>query len=205
MPSPTQSPRPIWRLATEKGLSNMFDISAETVTIVKSVTIRLTGEQVEQLVDALPAARGFLEPDTLPILDLLEQLNAIRNGHAADPVGATPRGRPAPPKKTERSLPGARPGPAAGAVRPGSADRRDRGHPGLPSHHHQQDDPGQRHPLRPPAEKAGPAGPSAAGPEPYPGARAWMRSLLDRDAPVTRSPAKALCPWSMQYDWERRR
>lgn len=77
----------------------MFDISAETVTIVKSVTIRLTGEQVEQLVDALPAARGFLEPDTLPILDLLEQLNAIRNGHAADPVGATPRGRPAPPKK----------------------------------------------------------------------------------------------------------
>ncbi len=39
----------------------MFDIQAETVTIVKSVTITLTGGQVEQLVAGLPAIIDMLD------------------------------------------------------------------------------------------------------------------------------------------------
>ena len=31
-----------------------------------------------------------------------------------------------------------------------------------------------------------------------------MIGLLSSDAPASRPPAKALSPWSMQYDWERK-
>ena len=99
----------------------MFDISAETVTIVKSVTISLTGDDVARLADALPALRELFDKAPLvtaglsaaplqPACDLLVQLDAIRNGYshaatlgvspAADPVAAS-----TPPKKKQRSGP----------------------------------------------------------------------------------------------------
>lgn len=78
----------------------MFDIEAQTKTIVESVTIHLSGDDVELLADALPALHSAMHvlidkaplapaaqatAPLKPVADLLEQLHAIRNGdgHAA--------------------------------------------------------------------------------------------------------------------------
>ena len=58
----------------------MFDIQTETITVVKSVTVTLDPEQVQRLVDGLPAARAIMDASMQPVLDLLEQLAALGGG-----------------------------------------------------------------------------------------------------------------------------